>query len=341
MAESHTFDALDLQLLQALQLDGRASYSRIGAVLGVSDQTVARRLRHLGSALDLRVVGVRDGEPLGRDSWTLRLRIKPDAADAVARALARRPDTSWIGLASGGTEIICSTAFSRAGDHEELILGKLPRTPSITDIRAHQILHRFFGGPTGWFAAADALTPEQAAALTPRTPAGRDGARTAPGPADEALLRVLERDGRAPVAELAKASGLSESAARRRLDQLLRSGSLYIDVEYSTAALGYTTRALLWVTAEPRALDAVGRALAARPEAAAVFATSGQSNVMAVLVCRDVGEVYRFLTGVVGGLDGVRHVEVSPVLRNVKQLTYDDAGQRRGRPRTGRAGERG
>lgn len=45
--ESHTFDQLDLQVLSALEVDGRASFSRIGAVLGVSDQTVARRYRRL------------------------------------------------------------------------------------------------------------------------------------------------------------------------------------------------------------------------------------------------------------------------------------------------------
>ena len=42
-----TLDALDLKLLHALQIDGRAPFSRIAEVLGVSDQTVARRFRRL------------------------------------------------------------------------------------------------------------------------------------------------------------------------------------------------------------------------------------------------------------------------------------------------------
>src|ERR1700722_16375393 len=48
-------DALDLQLVYALQLDGRASFSLIGEVLGVSDQTIARRYHRLRSAGLLRV----------------------------------------------------------------------------------------------------------------------------------------------------------------------------------------------------------------------------------------------------------------------------------------------
>ncbi|WP_329454721.1 Lrp/AsnC family transcriptional regulator [Streptomyces sp. NBC_01497] len=333
MAETHTFDTLDFRLLHALQIDGRASFSRIAAVLGVSDQTIARRFRRLSSAMELRIVGVRDAELLGQDSWMLCLRVKPDAAEAVARALARRPDTSWIGLTSAGTEIVCTTSFSSAGEHEELILGKLPRTPSITDIRAHQLLHRFFRGPNSWFGkdtAPDAelvaeLTPEWAAAGEPAQPLTRDSLDAA----GEALLRTLERDGRAPHAELARVCGLSESAVRRRLDHLLRSGGVYIDTEFSTDAIGYTTHAILWVTAEPRSLDTVGRALARQPEVAAVFATTGESNLTAVAICRGAAELYRYLNGAVGRLDGVQRVEVSPVLRRIKQLVYEDGGRRR------------
>ncbi len=40
-----TLGALDLKLLQALELDGRAPFNRIARVLGVSDQTVAGRRR--------------------------------------------------------------------------------------------------------------------------------------------------------------------------------------------------------------------------------------------------------------------------------------------------------
>lgn len=77
--ESHTFDTLDLQLLAALELDARAPFSRIAAVLGVSDQTIARRFRRLSAEGGLRVVAVRDAERLGQSQWMLRLRCAPTA----------------------------------------------------------------------------------------------------------------------------------------------------------------------------------------------------------------------------------------------------------------------
>ena len=50
------FDQLDRQLLQALQLNGRAPFSRIAEVLEVSDQTIARRYSKLRSTCALRVL---------------------------------------------------------------------------------------------------------------------------------------------------------------------------------------------------------------------------------------------------------------------------------------------
>nr|WP_107120449.1 Lrp/AsnC family transcriptional regulator [Streptomyces antibioticus] len=320
MMESTTLDALDLRLLAALEVNGRASFSRLGTVLGVSDQTIARRFRKLTAEAGLRVVALRDGYRLGQDQWMLRIRCAPDSAAAVSDALAKRPDTGWIGLASGGTEIVCMTRPRSPGDHDELLLGKLPRTPSVVDIRAHQLLHRFYGGPTGWSNKFGVLTDEQISALRPHPEPGPAPARVEPD--DEPLLAVLERDGRASYPELQRATGRSESAVKRRLAALLASGAVYIDIEYHSEALGFPRAAALWITTAPGALHSVGQALAGHDEVAFASATAGPSNLFVTAVVRDTAALYAYLSGPLGQLDGVRHVEATPFLRRVKQLTY-------------------
>ncbi|MGW2824979.1 Lrp/AsnC family transcriptional regulator [Streptomyces sp. NPDC001443] len=321
MTESSTIDRLDLQLVSALEADGRAPFSRIGAVLGVSDQTVARRYRRLCAEGGLRVVAVRDATRLGQDQWMLRLRCAPDSALAIADALAKRPDTYWIGLASGGTEVLCLTRPRSLGDHDDLLLGKLPRTPSVVEIRAHQLLHRFYGGVNGWVRKLGALTDVQIAALTDRpSPAAPGEARI--DPQDELLLAVLERDGRATHPELMRATGRSESAVKRRLGALLASGAVYIDIEYDSEIFGRSVAAVLWITTAPAALHRVGEALAAHREIAHVSATAGPSNIVATVLTRNTADLYAYLSGPLGRLEGVRHVETTPFLRRVKQLTY-------------------
>ncbi|GGN30339.1 Lrp/AsnC family transcriptional regulator [Streptomyces fuscichromogenes] len=317
--ESDTLDPLDVQLLCALEVDGRASFSRIAAVLGVSDQTIARRYRRLCAEAGLRVVAVRDAERLGHDQWMLRLRCAPDGATVIADALARRPDTAWIGLASGGTEIACMTRPRHPGDHDDLLLGKLPRTPSVVEIRAQQLLHRFYGGPAGWVRKFRALSEEQTAALRP-PPEAHGPARLEPE--DAPLLAALERDGRATYPELQRATGRSESSVKRRLAALLGSGAVYIDVEYRAEVLGYPKAALLWITTAPSAMHSVGAALAGHDEVAFAAATAGPSHVVVTAVLRDTAHLYAYLSGPVGRLEGVRHVEAMPFLRRVKQLTY-------------------
>ncbi|MBO0515217.1 Lrp/AsnC family transcriptional regulator [Streptomyces beijiangensis] len=323
------FDDLDLQLLQALETDGRAPFSRIASVLGVSDQTIARRYRRLRTEGGLRVIGVREISVRDQDNWRmLRLRCTPDASESIARALARRPDTTWIVLCSGGTEVVCMTLARTRDEDHELIFGKLPRTPRITDIRAHQLLHRFYGGPEGWLGKSGALSVEQVAALTPDYAEGP--APTAIAPEDDPLVAALKSDGRATFAELQKATGRSESAVRRRLDQLLASGALFVDVQFDAEHLGYGMFALLWITAAPASFDTVGRALATHPEVAFAAAAAGPYNIVATIVCRDSTALYTYLSERLGKLEGVQHIETSPILRRVKQLSYEEGRTGRG-----------
>ncbi|MFF5476444.1 Lrp/AsnC family transcriptional regulator [Streptomyces sp. NPDC012935] len=317
--ESDIFDELDLQLLDALEVNARASFARLGDVLGVSDQTVARRYRRLCAEGGLRVVAVRDAVRLGQDQWTLRLRCVPDSAQAIADALAKRPDTSWIGIASGGTEVIFGTRPRSPGDRDDLLLGKLPRTPRVLEIRAYQLLHRFYGGPTGWLSKFRTLTDDQKAALR-NGPVAAGPARI--DPEDEPLVAALEHDGRAGYPELQRATGRSESAVKRRLTALLASGAVYVDVEYNSETIGFPVGAVLWITTTPAALTAVGEALATHDEIAHAAATAGPCSIVATAVVRNTADLYAYLSGPLGRLEGVQHVESSVFLRRVKQLTY-------------------
>ncbi|KAB8196522.1 AsnC family transcriptional regulator [Nonomuraea phyllanthi] len=318
--ENIELDEVDRGLLHALQVDGRASFSRVGEVLGVSDQRVARRYRRLRATGAARVVGVVDGRRLGYESWAIRLRCTPDAAVPIAEALARRPDTSWVTLLSGGTEISCGTLQRTAQDRESLLLSKLGRTNRVLSVTAHRRLHTFVGGRVGWAGLA-VLSPEQVAHLEAGSAFARrgGGGPVTLGPGDDALLEELSRDGRAGYADLAAATGWSESTVRRRMEQLCAAGVLFFDFDVLPTLLGYGVEAQLWMSVPPAELDATGRALAGHPEIAFAGATTGPANLTASLVCRDDEAFYRYLTESLGALPAIRHLETAPVIRTVKR----------------------
>jgi len=310
-------DKLDRRIVHALHLAGRAPFSRIAEVLGVSDQTVARRYRRLRAAGLVRVVASPSAHAFGQDSWLLRLRCTPDAAIGIADALARQPNTSWITLVSGGTEIHCVIRTRGRGETESLLLRRLPRTPRVLSVSAHKLLHTFYGGPRSWSGKAQALTKAEAAELAP--PAPDAARRVEPLPGDEELFAALAEDGRAGFAELAAATGWSETTVRRRLDELLRSGAMHFEADVDNVALGGVEHARLWVSVAPAHLAAVGEAVARHPETAFAGAMTGNTNLVTSVVCADAQELYAYLTTRIAALDGITSIETSPVIRTVKR----------------------
>jgi DNA-binding Lrp family transcriptional regulator len=310
------FDDLDHGLLHALQVDGRAPFRRIAEVLGVSDQTVARRYARLRSAQALRVIGVSDPAVVGDDQWLVRARCAPDAAPEIADALARRPDTSWISLNSGGTEIACSLRASDTTAAGEMLLARLPRTPRVLDVSAHQVLHAFYGGAHEPFTKQGTLDDEQVARLTEHVPEAGPPPRL--DDVDRRILRLLRVDGRAAVEDLARECGTSPSTVRRRLHDLRAGGLLYLDVDVAPESHALPMRTMLYLSVLPADLDAAGQALAQHAEVPFAAATTGRTNVYASVASPDAPALYRYLTTKVAALPGVQGVETAPVIRTVK-----------------------
>jgi len=321
-------DPIDRQIVHILTIEPRASFRTLADVAGISDQTAARRYRRLAESAGLRVLGVPDGSRLGWTDWFLRLQTTPGGADSIAEALARRPDTKWVHLASGGTEVICTLEARSPEQRDALFLRGLPGSRRVVQISAHSILHDFTPGP--WREAARALSPAQLEVLAPggSTPPGTPPARgDSPSPRaplallpeDEPLLNELARDGRASTAAIAAAIHWHESTVRRRIDELRRSGLLYFEVDIDNRVLGLNEHALLWLSVEPGRLEEAGSALARHPEIPFAAATTGPTNLVASAVFRDTRHLYAYLTGELAALPGVSSVQTAPIIRTLKR----------------------
>jgi DNA-binding Lrp family transcriptional regulator len=317
-------DSIDRQIVHILTIEPRASFRTVADVAGISDQTAARRYRRMAESAGLRVLGVPDGSRLGWTDWFLRLQTTPGGADSIAEALARRPDTRWVHLASGGTEIICTLQARTEEQRDALFLRGLPGSRRVVQITAHSILHDFTPGP--WREATRALSPAQlgmlAGGATPPDPPAHGGAARPPippRPEDEPLLEELARDGRASTAALAAAIHWHQSTVRRRIDELRRSGLLYFELDIDNRVLGLNEHALLWLSVEPARLEEAGNALAEHPEIPFAAATTGPTNLVASAVFRDTRHLYEYLTGELAALPGVSSVQTAPIIATFKR----------------------
>ncbi|HVX46441.1 MAG TPA: Lrp/AsnC family transcriptional regulator [Mycobacteriales bacterium] len=315
--ESSSLDPLSHRIIHALQIDGRASFNRIAAVLDVSEQTVARRYRRMRADGIIRVVGLLDPARLGHAVSTVRIQCRPGGAAKLADALARRADVAWVSLTSGGTEIVCSVRSISVERRDELLLQRLPSTSAVLGVSAHTMLHRFLGmRGDDWVGHGSLLTHNQIRRLGAPSVSGEP---VELADEDRLLLDALARDGRAGYATLARATSWNETKVARRLAALRASGAVFFDVDLAVQRLGFHTMAHLWLAAAPRDLAAAGEAIARHPESGGVSAVTGTANLWVSVVCRDADDLYRYITERIGEIPGIRRLEISPVLRQVKQ----------------------
>ena len=313
-------DRVDRQIIHCLQRDGRATFRRIADVLGVSEQTVARRYRVLVHSGAVRVLVLSDARATGAETWFVRIVCRPDSADALAEAIAAREDVSWVSVTSGGAELSCVTR-SNPADQSSVLLQRLPRTAQVLSFTAHSVMHMHIGGDAEWFAFADPLTDTQLEALLDGVGPTRTGSSVPAALRDEdaPLLATLGRDGRAGVVELARATGWPQSRVSARLDELLSSGALGCELDLAPDVFGFRSGAYLWMTVAPGELHAAGEALSRHPETSFAAAVTGAANLLAVVTCKDAPALYTYVTTKVAALPAITQVDIVPVLRRVKQ----------------------
>ncbi|MEU9206111.1 AsnC family transcriptional regulator [Streptomyces sp. NPDC048332] len=313
-------DDVDLRILRTLRRAPRAPFRLVGEVVGVSEQTAARRYQALRRAGVMRVVGLVDPAVHGEAQWVARIRCRPDRVAPLADTLARRPDIAYVGIASGGSEIICVIRSPLHAPRQDMLLRQLPRSTAVLDVSIDLLIHPF-GDPrtAGWTGYGGHLTAGQDRLLAGSPSPVPDGPLLPLTAQDGPLLDALAEDGRTSHTQLAGATGWSKGRVARRLESLETSGTLSYDIDLLPEHLGYHLNATLWLRVAPARLESAGNEIARHEEVAFAAATSGDHNVMAIVICRDAEEFYRYLTTRLAAVPGVDAYGVSIRVRRLKQ----------------------
>jgi DNA-binding Lrp family transcriptional regulator len=145
------------------------------------------------------------------------------------------------------------------------------------------------------------------------------GLRAPAAPASASAPVTNSRSFRPAAAADLTAAASWPRAARRRIEELRRSGLLHFEADLDSRLLGANLQATLWLTVEPVQVDAAGRALAEHPEVPFAAATTGPANVVVTALFRDSRHLYEYLTGPLAALPGVRSVETAPIIRTLKR----------------------
>ena len=136
---------------------------------------------------------------------------------------------------------------------------------------------------------------------------------------DRRIIGILEQDGRASNARIARSVGVSEGTVRRRLKRLISDQIVSVTALPDPRRLGYESEALIGVQVDPDNIDEVAESLAKLEHTRWVAVTTGTNDVFAWATVLNAEALGLFLRERVGTIPGVRRTETFVNLAVVKR----------------------
>jgi Lrp/AsnC family transcriptional regulator for asnA, asnC and gidA len=138
---------------------------------------------------------------------------------------------------------------------------------------------------------------------------------------DRRIIKLLQVDGRASNARIAREVGVSEGTVRRRLRRLIQDDVIKVIAVPNLEKMGYTTAALVGLQTDPGRVDEVADTLAKLEETSYVAITTGAYDVFTWVALTSSEELGLFLRSKVGSIPGVRRTETFVNL-SIKKRTH-------------------
>ena len=126
---------------------------------------------------------------------------------------------------------------------------------------------------------------------------------------DNEIVRILQRNGRASNAGVARDVGVSEGTVRRRLKRLVQGEFIQVVALPDPTKMGEDSQALIGVQVDPDKIDQVADDLAKLEEVSWVSVTTGSRDIYAWATLPSAKVLGIFLRTKVGTIPGVRHTE--------------------------------
>tara|TARA_Y100000588_G_scaffold195697_1_gene209869 strand:- start:290 stop:715 length:426 start_codon:yes stop_codon:yes gene_type:complete len=123
------------------------------------------------------------------------------------------------------------------------------------------------------------------------------------------IIDILREDGRSSNASIARRLGVSEGTIRRRLNMLINSGIVKVNVILNSAKMGLSTEAIIGIQVDPDKVEMVGESLSKLNEIEWVSITTGSFDMFVWVTVQSAEQLGFFLRNEVATIPGVRKTE--------------------------------
>ncbi len=136
---SQKLDDIDLQILDALQVDARTSFVRLAQSLGVSDTTVRARIDRLVRRFGVRFVVDIDPKELGMLYFYLGVRVQGPAMTRAVDRMGELPEIIFLGRTVGGYDLLAEMVC-RDNSHMVRMLDEIRSIAGVTQVDTYTVL---------------------------------------------------------------------------------------------------------------------------------------------------------------------------------------------------------
>lgn len=136
---------------------------------------------------------------------------------------------------------------------------------------------------------------------------------------DRKIIEILQTDGRATHAHMARALRCSEGTVRRRLNNLIEDKVIRVVAIAEPEQLGFHTSAFIGLQIDPARVETVADTLADLPETEHVAITTGSYDIFLWVNLASSEALASFLHHKVGTVEGVRQTETFVSLETRKR----------------------
>lgn len=138
---------------------------------------------------------------------------------------------------------------------------------------------------------------------------------------DLEIVELLMIDGRISASKIARQIGnVSERAVRYRIDRLVQDNVIRISAIVDPRTIGYSVTADVFMEVDSDSIIEVAQAMTKFERISYVACAIGETDVSVQVVGRDTGEIYQFVTDVIGKVPGVRKTTTSIVPMVLKDI---------------------
>jgi Lrp/AsnC family transcriptional regulator, regulator for asnA, asnC and gidA len=128
-------DETDTKLVKELMIDGRAHYTDLSTILGVSVGTIARRIALLTREDIIKIIAVPNPSKLGYvANANLALNVERDQIDYVCQELSKYPPVYMVMTLINGFEILAGVDFTSPEKLFKFITEKIARIKGVSNI---------------------------------------------------------------------------------------------------------------------------------------------------------------------------------------------------------------